>query len=493
LPARAIRSALGQTYRNIELLFGSEATAHVIGGDDPRVRCVTVTPHANRAALRNACLRSARGDYVVWLDGDVTLDPDFVRILLGAALEGRHASAYCAQGLAAEGGLEAVRYAVFSRALLENRPYFDLSSVLHERALLESDAPFDERAGEHADWLFLLKLTERVAARAVPCVLSLSQRRAAEAPACGAASAAAPPREASATSAVDAWLSDGRLADDLPAFAVSGLEWMHAQRHRPRPARPRPVSVVIPSYECLDHLRLCIAAVRRFTQMPFELIVVDNASSPPVQEFLAGIASPDVVVIRNARNAGFTRAVNQGIARCTPGNDVILLNNDAVVTPGWVDAMQSALEDVPTAGIVVPRQVLLPGTDTLMIHQPVCDPTREMDVNLSAHHDNILDPCLDTSAGLMELSFAPFFCAYLPRSVVDALGPLDDEGAPHYRSDRLYCEAVRRLLNRKIVYTPHAKVYHFLQRATHALAARSPAEYDAFFLRNERPEEPSPL
>jgi O-antigen biosynthesis protein len=385
--------------------------------------------------------------------------------------------AYAAQRQTGAAGGESVRYAVFSRALLENRPYIALSSVLHRRDAVGGDAPFDERADAAADWLLLLRLTERCAARAVPCVLGHRQRA---------------PTPTADAAAVDAWLAHERIAKVLDDAAVPGVERMFAPRFRPQPRQPRPVSIVIPSYECLDHLRLCLAALRRFTATPCEVIVVDNASSPPVQALLAQIESADTIIIRNRANAGFTRAVNQGIERAAPGHDIVLLNNDAVVTPGWLGALQRALEDLPDAGIVVPRQVLLPGTDTVAVHQPACDPQREIDVNLSAHHDNIVDAGLEPATGLIELSFAPFFCAYLPRGVVDALGPLDDEGAPHYRSDRLYCEAVRRLLGRRIVYTPHAKVYHFLQRATRALETRSPAEYQAYFVRNQRPAAEAP-
>jgi O-antigen biosynthesis protein len=484
-----VESVLAQTYRNIELLVCGETDAR-----DPRLRYVQVPDGAGRAGTRNACLREATGDYVVWLDGSSILDPEFVRIMLGTLKEQADTNAvYCALRCEDSDGFSvAVRYASFNRALLENRPYLDLNCVLHARELIDWGTPFDESVDEQQDdWLFLLKLTESGAMRAVPCVLVTS-------PAAEDVTGDGPdaltdggiPGElpsAGQGTAVDAWLAAEPLISHLADIAVPGLERMFALKRRPQTTRVRSVSIVIPSYECGEHLRLCVAAVRAFTDAPYELIVVDNASSAPVEKILDRLESEGVRVIRNARNAGFTHAVNQGIGASVPRNDVVLLNNDAVVTPGWIVALQSALEQVPTAGAIVPRQVLLAGTDTVAVHQPACDPRREMDVNLSAHHDNILDPGLVSSTGLVELSFAPFFCVYLERSVIDALGPLDEDGAPHYRSDRLYCEALRRLLGRKVVYTPHAKVYHFLQRATQALAARSPPEYDALFVRNVRP------
>ncbi len=473
----ALRSILAQTYRNIEVLVCGYPQ---IVARDPRLRVIDDAGCRNLAARRNRCWREANGDYLLWLDGHTTLDSDCLRILLGA-IEGdrrhdpRPGLAYAAcQRLGATGEVTGVDYASFSRPLLENRPCVDLGCVLHARALLSSAAPFDEAAAWGGGWLALLRMTEGRAARAVPCVLFTAGERSEE-------------PELDATT-VDAYLqAAGRLKDRLPAQDVPGFEAMYAVHGRPRSTRRRPVSIVIPSYECPEHLRLCVAAVRAFTTGPFELVIVDNASSMPVLDVLDQLQREGVKVIRNSSNRGFTAAANQGIGCSAVDHDVVLLNNDAVVTPGWLEAFEQALDEVPEAGAVVPRQVLLGGTDTLMVHQPACRADREMDVNISAHHDNIIDPSLHPALGLMELRFAPYFCVYLPRTVIEVLGPLDEETAPHYRSDRLYCEAIRRLLNRRIIYTPHAKLYHFLQRATLALAGRSPAEYDALFVRNELP------
>ncbi len=479
--ALAVQSVLGQDYANVELLL-TEQTAARFGIDDERVRCVPVADAATVNDARNICLLHARGEYLVWLDGSSLLHPDFVRILLGMALESGAAVVYCAQKVMPHAGEpEMVRYASFSRALLENRPYVDLNSVMHRRQSLGGMEPFDNSVSKNADWLLLLQLTANKAARALPCVLSSAYPEF-QANACGGGS----------DDNVKTWLAADRLMPELPGFSVAGLEQMFSLRWHCSIERPRPVSVVIPSYECPEHLRLCVAALRRFTEPDLELIIVDNASSPAVHKVLDVLEGEGATVIRNAQNAGFTYAVNQGIARSTPGNDVVLLNNDAVVTSGWLVALQQVVESTPSAALVVPRQVLLSQADTISTHQPTCNPDREMDVNLSAHHDNIIDPSFDPDLGLVELSFAPFFCVYIRRSIINELGPLDHEGAPHYRSDRLYCEAVRRLLNRKVIYTPHSKVYHFLQKATHALAARDPGGYDALFVRNEYREPKSP-
>jgi GT2 family glycosyltransferase len=49
---------------------------------------------------------------------------------------------------------------------------------------------------------------------------------------------------------------------------------------------------------------------------------------------------------------------------------------------------------------------------------------------------------------------------------IRAIGGLDHRNGPHYRSDWIFCEALRRILEQRIVYTPYSKVYHLQGVAT---------------------------
>jgi GT2 family glycosyltransferase len=98
----------------------------------------------------------------------------------------------------------------------------------------------------------------------------------------------------------------------------------------------------------------------------------------------------------------------------------------------------------------------------------------EIDVNLSVHHNNIIGP-VEGAAGLVELKFAPLFCGLIRRSALDEVGLLDAGNGPHYRSDWIFCQALR---NRgyEIFYTPYSKVYHLHGVST---AARGPVSWSA--------------
>ena len=75
--------------------------------------------------------------------------------------------------------------------------------------------------------------------------------------------------------------------------------------------------------------------------MPWELIAVDNGSTDGTASYLAGVrdmADVPVTVVSNPKNLGFPAAINQGL-REARGEYLVLLNNDVVVTDGWLDQL----------------------------------------------------------------------------------------------------------------------------------------------------------
>ncbi len=75
----------------------------------------------------------------------------------------------------------------------------------------------------------------------------------------------------------------------------------------------RTVSVVIPAYNAAKTIQDAIATARAQTHRPNEIIVIDDASSDDTLDRIAEVAGPDLVLIRNARNAGGAATRNRGI------------------------------------------------------------------------------------------------------------------------------------------------------------------------------------
>jgi GT2 family glycosyltransferase len=100
-------------------------------------------------------------------------------------------------------------------------------------------------------------------------------------------------------------------------------------------------SIIVPCCNQVAFTQLCLWALFRFTRPAWELIAVDNGSTDGTADYLAGVrdAAPvPVTLISNAQNLGFPRAINQGL-RAASGEFLVLLNNDAVVTDGWLDQL----------------------------------------------------------------------------------------------------------------------------------------------------------
>ena len=102
------------------------------------------------------------------------------------------------------------------------------------------------------------------------------------------------------------------------------------------------VSIIIVNYNSGDLLRACLESLRKFVTVPYEVIVVDNASSDGSLDELPSVSG--LQVIRSDENLGFPRACNLGAASAT-GRVFHFLNPDAEVTENINEAYALALNE----------------------------------------------------------------------------------------------------------------------------------------------------
>lgn len=199
---------------------------------------------------------------------------------------------------------------------------------------------------------------------------------------------------------------------------------MAAVRTKLVAALPAPdVCVIVPTHQGRHHLERLLPSLREQT-LPHDVIVVDNASTDGTAEFLQQ-HWPRVDVISFPENRGFGKAVNAGVAAANSAT-VILLNNDIVCTPTFLERLVEVLDPaqgvvmaapvlvrrddekrIDTAGIVVDRTLHgfnhLYGEPVEVLQHGACDP---------------LAPCggaaaFDRGAFLEVGGFDPAFFAYL--------------------------------------------------------------------------------
>lgn len=176
-------------------------------------------------------------------------------------------------------------------------------------------------------------------------------------------------------------------------------------------------SVVVLTYKNADYAHMCLESILTKTTYPeFEVIVVDNDSPQEMRESLQAFADQDqrVRLILNEKNEGFARGNNIGLDAAT-GDYYVLLNDDVVVTPGWLSTLIGHLQD-PSVGMVGPV-TNSSGNETRI----------RVDYEEVEAMDRFAEEYTQAHAGeTFEISMLPFHCVALRREVFNQVGPLDE-------------------------------------------------------------------
>jgi GT2 family glycosyltransferase len=151
---------------------------------------------------------------------------------------------------------------------------------------------------------------------------------------------------------VDASFDWEQRADELAEVFDGVIAGSTSAAPAPRPAPPnRPeLSVVVLAWDNLLYTQKFVETVRQRTDVPYELVIVDNGSAWDAASY-AGAAADHAVL--NPTNLGFSQGMNQGLDVAT-GEWVAFCNNDTLLPEGWASKLLETARAHPNAGIVVP-------------------------------------------------------------------------------------------------------------------------------------------
>jgi N-acetylglucosaminyl-diphospho-decaprenol L-rhamnosyltransferase len=171
--------------------------------------------------------------------------------------------------------------------------------------------------------------------------------------------------------------------------------------------------VVIPTWRARELLARCLSALRA-DPSPKRVIVVDNASGDGTAKLVSD-EFPEATLVELPDNLGFGRAVNVGV-QAGEGGAIVLVNNDVLVTPGFVDAI--------VAPLASPRVGMVAGLTTIPETGLVDGFGIELDRALAAYNRARQEP-VGTPAG--RLAMPSGGAAAYRREAWEAVGGFDEE------------------------------------------------------------------
>ncbi|HET8646446.1 MAG TPA: glycosyltransferase family 2 protein, partial [Vicinamibacteria bacterium] len=238
-----------------------------------------------------------------------------------------------------------------------------------------------------------------------------------------------------------------------------------------------PASIVIVTYNNLAVTRRCLESLFACTAWPvYEVVVVDNGSSDGTVDYLRALSRGDdrVRALFGRRNLGFAPAANRGL-RAARGEYLVLLNNDTVLTPGWLGGLLAHLGD-PGVGAVGPVSNWASGPSQVEVEYRTLDEMGAFAARYTSAH----------AQDAVQTDRLAMFCLALPRSVYDEIGPLDERFELGMFEDDDYARRIRAS-GRRLLSVGDVFVHHVGHATFSALGA---GVYDQAFAANrERFEE----
>lgn len=237
------------------------------------------------------------------------------------------------------------------------------------------------------------------------------------------------------------------------------------------------VSIIVLTYNQLNYTKQCLNSIVRQTTIPYEIIVVDNASNDETDYYLLefrreiidkrknrnGLPANycrNVQIILNGDNKGFAAGNNVGIAQ-SKGQYVLLLNNDVVVTENWLEQLLLVAEHDETIGILGPVTNYISGWQ--LVNKV------NYDTNSLEGLDLFANEWRETNQGSIINSWRVVgFCMLIKRSVINKIGGLDIRyGLGNFEDDDFCIRSA--IAGFKTVIVKSCFVHHFGSKSFRAL------------------------
>jgi len=216
------------------------------------------------------------------------------------------------------------------------------------------------------------------------------------------------------------------------------------------------ISIIIPVFNQLDFTRCCLDGIFATlpSNIPCEIIVVDNGSSDGTPEYLQSLTDR-IKVLSNPENMGFAKACNQGV-QAARGELVLFLNNDTLPKPGWIEALIAPINaneaDICGARLLYP--------DGRCQHAGIAFDERGLGYHIFGGFPGDAAPVLEQRR-MQAITGA---CMAIRKPVFLELGGFDEGFRNGFEDVDLCLRAGEK--NKRILYVPDSVLVHYAEQSS---------------------------
>ncbi|MDQ7996431.1 MAG: glycosyltransferase family 2 protein [Luteibacter sp.] len=459
-----IDSVISQHYSDWELCIANDASTdprvRVVLDEyqrkDHRIRVVHRSENGHISAASNSALELASGEYVALLDHDDELHP--MALLSMAEAVNRHPGWRMLYSDEDKIDTKGCRFEPYFKADYNYDLFLAQNSICHlgvyETALIREVGGFRLGLEGSQDWDLALRCVEKLRADEIGHVPEILYHWRAIP---GSTALSADQKNYAHDSGLRA-VAD-HVAKVAPGASVLPIE-RHAGHYRvqyPLPAPVPKVSLIVPTRDKLELLRVCVSSILDITKYEdFEILIVDNGSEERATlDYFAEIVSDKRVRVLPYPHAFNYSAINNFAVEHTDAEVIGLVNNDIeAISSDWLTEMVSQAVR-PLIGAV---GALLYYPDDTVQHGGVV--TGIGGVAGHVHHGlpRGSSGYFSRMALVQNLSCVTAACLVIRREVYRQVGGLD-EGLKVAFNDVDFCLRVRDAGYRNL-WTPFAELYH---------------------------------